>query len=48
LAAVKSITKGEQATFEIEAEYGYGEMGVPSIVPPHADLTYMITLMDIL
>lgn len=47
-AAVKSMTKGETATFEIDAEYGYGERGVPPIVPPHADLTYTVTLVDVL
>jgi FKBP-type peptidyl-prolyl cis-trans isomerase len=47
-AAVKSMTKGEKATFEIDAEYGYGERGVPPVVPPHADLTYTVTLVDIL
>jgi FKBP-type peptidyl-prolyl cis-trans isomerase len=46
--AVKSMTKGEQATFEIDAEYGYGERGVPPIVPPRSDLTYTVTLVDIL
>jgi FKBP-type peptidyl-prolyl cis-trans isomerase len=44
---VLSMAVGEIANFTMEYDYGYGERGYPPIVPPKAQLTFEIELVNL-
>jgi FKBP-type peptidyl-prolyl cis-trans isomerase len=45
--AVRSMVIGEKAVFNVDWEYGYGEMGYRPVVPPRSNLTFEIELIGI-
>jgi peptidylprolyl isomerase len=45
--ALKKIRKGEKAILVVPPKLGYGESGIPELVPPNATLVYMLELIDI-
>lgn len=45
--ALKMMNKGEKAILVVPAALGYGEIGVPELVPVNADLVYSIELINV-
>lgn len=45
--ALKTMAVGEQASFVVSSEYGYGDMGMPPVVPPRAPLTFEVEVLDL-
>lgn len=43
---VKTMKKGERATFTLKAEYAYGEAGSPPKIPPNSTLIFDIELLS--
>jgi FK506-binding protein 1 len=44
---VAQMTLGEKAILKITSDYGYGARGAGRVIPPHADLTFEVELLDI-
>ncbi|KAF9920991.1 FK506 binding protein proline rotamase rapamycin-binding protein [Linnemannia zychae] len=44
---VPQMSLGERATLEISPEYGYGDRGVPPIIPPKSKLIFDVELLAI-
>uniref|UniRef100_A0A7S0ZGJ9 peptidylprolyl isomerase n=1 Tax=Timspurckia oligopyrenoides TaxID=708627 RepID=A0A7S0ZGJ9_9RHOD len=45
--AIKTMRLGERAWFLIDSEYGYGEKGVPPVIPPNSRLEFIIELVEL-
>ncbi|NNF57913.1 MAG: hypothetical protein HKN04_06695 [Rhodothermaceae bacterium] len=45
---VAGMRIGEQRTFVVPPEQGYGAQGVPGTIPPNATLTFEVELVDVL
>jgi FKBP-type peptidyl-prolyl cis-trans isomerase len=45
--AIQTMTVGEKAKITCDYEYGYGERGLPPSVPPRAQLTFELELVEI-
>lgn len=45
--ALKKMRKGEKAIVVVPPQLGYGEAGIPELVPPNATLVYMLELIDV-
>ncbi len=43
--AVGSMKIGERARFLIGSNYGYGDKGIPGVIPPNSDLEFEITVL---
>lgn len=43
---VKTMKKGELASFKLKPEYGYGEQGSPPKIPPNSTLIFEIELLS--
>ena len=43
---VKQMTKGQKALVQIPSQLAYGEEGMPPVIPPNADLKFVIELLD--
>ena len=41
------MSKGQRATLNISADYGYGARGAGGVIPPNADLIFDVELIDI-
>lgn len=46
-ALIETMAVGERSVLTVPYEYGYGEEGVPPIVPPRTNLTFDVELIDI-
>ncbi|GEB61098.1 FKBP-type peptidyl-prolyl cis-trans isomerase [Streptomyces gardneri] len=44
---VPQMSLGERATLTITSDYGYGDMGVPGVIPPKATLVFDVELLKI-
>ena len=40
------MTKGEKAELTISPDFGYGQDGIPGIIPPNAVLIFEVELID--
>lgn len=45
---VAGMQIGEQRTFVVPPDQGYGAQGVPGTIPPNATLTFEVELLDVL
>jgi len=45
--ALKTMAVGEQASFVVSPDYGYGPQGVPPVVAPGAALTFEVEVLDL-
>lgn len=46
-AGVMKMSLGEKATLNIGSEYGYGAEGAGGVIPPNADLVFVVELLAI-
>jgi FKBP-type peptidyl-prolyl cis-trans isomerase len=46
--ALQSMKVGEKSSFKISSFYAYKKKGIPPIIPPNADLTFEISLLEII
>ncbi|KAH7129881.1 fkbp-type peptidyl-prolyl cis-trans isomerase [Dactylonectria estremocensis] len=44
---VPQMKVGEKAILDITADYGYGARGAGGVIPPNADLIFVVRLKDI-
>lgn len=41
------MSLGEKALLKISSEYGYGSQGAGGVIPPNADLHFVVDLLKI-
>jgi len=41
------MSLGEKATLNISSDYGYGTQGAGGVIPPNADLVFVVELLAI-
>jgi FKBP-type peptidyl-prolyl cis-trans isomerase len=44
---VMTMSLGEKATLHISSDYGYGTNGAGGVIPPNADLDFIVELLAI-
>ncbi|KAG9322676.1 hypothetical protein KVV02_008253 [Mortierella alpina] len=44
---VPQLSLGEKAILKITPDYGYGARGAPPVIPPNANLTFEVELLEI-
>ena len=44
---VMQMSLGEKATLNITSDYGYGSEGAGGVIPPNADLVFVVELLAI-
>lgn len=44
---IMEMSLGEVATLRISSDYGYGEKGMPPVIPPNAELSFEVELLGI-
>lgn len=44
---VAQMSLGEKAILKITPDYGYGANGAGGVIPPHANLTFEVELLEI-
>ena len=44
---IMEMSLGEVATLRITSDYGYGEKGMPPVIPPNAELSFEVELLGI-
>ena len=42
---IMSMRLGEVATLRVSSDYGYGEKGMPPVIPPNAELSFEVELL---
>lgn len=45
---IKTMEAGEKSVFRVNSKYGYKKKGIPPIIPPNANLSFEIELIEIL